>query len=478
MLSIYRLSVRLALFAWIMFLALTAAITAILPRSAAAAGDGAPGDPNIHYYGRWDKSASTVYKGYYGGAYFNVNFTGTSVRIKLGGPVNLRVSIDNGPYTAYPSANGTVNLTPTPLPGGVHSLRVSTTYAQYDVMSFQGLLLDPGASTVKPSVRPRLIEFIGDSITAAYQNTNGAVSGYAWLSAEAANADHTQVAYPGVCLQNGIQCFSPNPVGMSSQYFKAKTVREATYGTVLPDWDFGTYAPDIAVINLGTNDRSFQVSDTDFRTTYTAFLQNVRDKLPDTTILVMRTFGGYKAAPTLAAVNDRIADGDTKVHYVDTTGWLSGADYADGVHPSDSGHAKAAGLLAPVLRDYLPENIALNKTVTASTYSAYAGLSVDGKPGTRWGSAYADNEWYKVDLGTVRSVSKAVIDWEAAYDTAYSIQVSTDDVAYTTVYSTSGGAGGTETIAFPAADARYVKLLCTTRATPYGSSFWEFELYE
>ncbi|PYI57447.1 discoidin domain-containing protein [Paenibacillus flagellatus] len=470
---------RIGLLMLAALLLLTAASSFFLPRSAGAtAGDGTPGDPNIRYYGRWDTSAPTVYKSYYGGAYFKVNFTGTTVKIKLGGPVNLQVSIDNGPDTAYPSANGTVNLTPTPLSGGVHTLRVATTYAQYDVMSFQGLVLDAGATTVQPSVRPRLIEFVGDSITAAYQNTKGAVSGFAWLAAEAVNADHTQVAYPGVCLQNGIQCYSPNPVGMSSHYFKTKTVREATYGTVLPDWDFTTYTPDVVVINLGTNDRAFQVTDADFQATYSAFLQGIRAKLPDAAILVMRTFGGYKAAPTLAAVNDRIAAGDANVHYVDTTGWLSGADFADGVHPSDAGHAKAAGLLAPILRAHLPENLALNKPATASSNAAYAGLSVDGKPWSRWGSAYANNEWYKVDLGSVRTVSKAVIDWEAAYDTAYSIQVSTDDSTYTTVYSTTSGGGGTETITFPPASARYVKLLCTTRATPYGSSFWELELYE
>lgn len=136
---------------------------------------------------------------------------------------------------------------------------------------------------------------------------------------------------------------------------------------------------------------------------------------------------------------------------------------------------------AKAMRDYLnpplSANLALNKTATASSYGADTPKSVDGNTSTRWGSAYANNEWYKVDLGSAQTINKVVVNWEAAYDTAYSIQTSTDNVNFTTVYSTTTGDGGIDTINITPVTARYVKILLTTRATPYGSSFWEFEVY-
>lgn len=126
---------------------------------------------------------------------------------------------------------------------------------------------------------------------------------------------------------------------------------------------------------------------------------------------------------------------------------------------------------------YNAPNLALNKPVTASSNADYANLSVDGDTSTRWGSAYADDQWYKIDLGSIIPINKIVIDWEAAYDKEYAIQISTDDVNYTTVYSTTNGNGGIDIITFPTVNARYIKLLLTTRATPYGSSFWEVRVY-
>jgi len=126
---------------------------------------------------------------------------------------------------------------------------------------------------------------------------------------------------------------------------------------------------------------------------------------------------------------------------------------------------------------YNAPNLALNKSVTASSNTEYAYLSVDGNSSTRWGSAYADNQWYKIDLGSITPINKIIIDWELAYDKEYSIQISTDDINYTTVYSTTDSRGGIDTITFPTTNARYVKLLLTTRATPYGSSFWEVRVY-
>ncbi|RYE18557.1 MAG: discoidin domain-containing protein [Sphingobacteriales bacterium] len=137
---------------------------------------------------------------------------------------------------------------------------------------------------------------------------------------------------------------------------------------------------------------------------------------------------------------------------------------------------------APIIEEPEPAddaNLALNQTATASTSFNDPQLSIDGDISTRWSLAAAtENEWYKVDLGKTRSISRVDIKWEGAYATEYTIQVSTDNVAFATVYSTTTSTGGDVSHKFTAANARYVKILLVKAALPYPMSFWEFEVYK
>lgn len=105
-----------------------------------------------------------------------------------------------------------------------------------------------------------------------------------------------------------------------------------------------------------------------------------------------------------------------------------------------------------------------------------ATAAVDGDPGTRWSSAFADPQWLQVDLGSVQQISRVTLTWEAAYAKAYQIQTSTDAANWTTVHSTSTATGGTQNLTVTGS-GRYVRILGTTRATPYGYSLWEFQVY-
>ncbi|GAA1297325.1 discoidin domain-containing protein [Saccharothrix xinjiangensis] len=120
-------------------------------------------------------------------------------------------------------------------------------------------------------------------------------------------------------------------------------------------------------------------------------------------------------------------------------------------------------------------NAALNAPVAASSVEGpfVAASAVDGNPGTRWSSAFADPQWLRVDLGVTRQVCGATLNWEAAYATAYQVQVSADGNAWTTVFSTTTGAGGVQNLAFTGT-GRYLRLNTTARATQYGVSLWEF----
>ncbi|MEU3462749.1 discoidin domain-containing protein [Streptomyces sp. NPDC006733] len=119
------------------------------------------------------------------------------------------------------------------------------------------------------------------------------------------------------------------------------------------------------------------------------------------------------------------------------------------------------------------------KPVTASSTEnagTPASAAVDGNTGTRWSSAAADPQWLRVDLGATATISRVVLNWETAYGSAYQLQTSPDGATWTTVYTTTTGAGGTETLNVTGS-GRYVRINGTARHTQYGYSLWEFQVY-
>ncbi|HEV8253618.1 MAG TPA: cellulase family glycosylhydrolase [Vicinamibacteria bacterium] len=124
-------------------------------------------------------------------------------------------------------------------------------------------------------------------------------------------------------------------------------------------------------------------------------------------------------------------------------------------------------------------NLALNRPANASSNangSYGAKRAFDGNTGTRWGSTYSDPQWISVDLGSAQAISRVKLNWEGAYARAYKIQVSNDGTTWTDAYSTTSGDGGIDDLAV-SASGRYVRMYGTQRATAYGYSLWEFEVY-
>ncbi|MET9589854.1 discoidin domain-containing protein [Streptomyces sp. NPDC006516] len=111
---------------------------------------------------------------------------------------------------------------------------------------------------------------------------------------------------------------------------------------------------------------------------------------------------------------------------------------------------------------------------TEGNFSARS--AVDGDPGTRWSSAFADPQWIQIDLGASAGISRVVLNWEAAYGTAFRIEVSSDAERWTVVHQTATGTGGTQNLAV-SGTGRYVRMYGTQRATAYGYSLWEFQVY-
>jgi hypothetical protein len=125
-------------------------------------------------------------------------------------------------------------------------------------------------------------------------------------------------------------------------------------------------------------------------------------------------------------------------------------------------------------------NLALNKEVRASTTEQgtnVASHAVDGDPNTRWSSEYSDPQWIYVDLSEVYSIQRVVLNWEFAYGKSYQIQVSNDAERWSDIYTTTTGDGEIDNIDDLSGSGRYVRIFGTERATQWGYSLWEIEIY-
>jgi len=153
--------------------------------------------------------------------------------------------------------------------------------------------------------------------------------------------------------------------------------------------------------------------------------------------------------------------------------WLAGVGlFASALAVAALTTAAPAAQAAPTL-------LSQGRPVTASSVESAAfpaASAVDGDVGTRWSSAFSDPQWLQVDLGATAAVSQVVLNWEAAYANAFTIQTSTNGTTWTTAYTTTTATGGNQTLAVTA-NARYVRLNATQRATQYGYSLWEFQVF-
>ncbi len=124
-------------------------------------------------------------------------------------------------------------------------------------------------------------------------------------------------------------------------------------------------------------------------------------------------------------------------------------------------------------------NLALHQPTTASSIQGAswpASNATDGSLSTRWSSAFSDPQWLEVDLGSTQSICQVTIYWETAYAKAFQIQTSNDNSTWTTIYSTTTSTGGTQTLNVTGS-GRYIRMYGTVRATQYGYSIYEFQVY-
>lgn len=201
--------------------------------------------------------------------------------------------------------------------------------AQYGAIGVRSITAESGnADPVEPtSAHDLCIEFVGDSITCAYgveaanseepfsTQTEDFMDSYAYLAAQALDADYSTVGYSGYGIVSG----------WSDDGSKnAKMLVPPLYDLVATgyerQWDFSAHPCDVVVVNLGTNDFTYTGTDEDrmreFQAGYEAFLAQIRMRNPQAHIVcTLGAMGGQELYPYVerAVSNFREQTGDERV---------------------------------------------------------------------------------------------------------------------------------------------------------------------
>lgn len=323
-----------------------------------------PADRRLQYRGRWsvrDGRALAVNTG----SQLQACFSGDRLVLRFDAtyphePPQLWVRLDLQPWQKVEVAPR-IELAPTP-PHSAHELRVVFKGArEWDnrwkaplqtAILLTGIGLAEGGKLLEPPPLPALrIEFLGDSITEgvllhrldrpfpeAWPERADGRLGCAFQTGERLRADTRVVGFgrQGVTVEgNGGVPPAPDAFPWICD------------GVPKDGWK-----PDLVVINQGTNDGSVPADR--FRPAYSRYLGLIRTDYPEAHLFALRPFNDAHAEDIRALVEQRVATGDARLHFVDTSGWLdSTIDTTDGVHPNAMGHRKAAERLEAEIRAVL-----------------------------------------------------------------------------------------------------------------------------
>ena len=235
--------------------------------------------------------------------------------------------------------------------------------------------------TVEPLPnRPLKMEVIGDSITCGYgvegksemetftTATENAAKAYAFLTAEALNADAVLTCYSGHGIISGYTGDPAviNDADLVPPYYEKEGRNEWRLPTGKyaqeTDRDFSAFQPDYIVLNLGTNDLSWCQTDEArgqyFSEQYTAFLKTVRRNNPGARILCALGAMGTGLNPALQRAVEsyrrETGDGQVRLLMLEEQNAVRdgyGADY----HPSAITQRLLAEKVTDAVREWMKE---------------------------------------------------------------------------------------------------------------------------
>ncbi len=295
-----------------------------------------------------------------GGTGFEATFFGTRFEAELVPMTDLlyyRVFVDgDSEGTLKKLAGNRSYVLAKDLPEGVHTVRlVKAISSQNGVVKVKKLKTDGKFLRAEKKDRPR-IEFVGDSISVGagvFGDTKGVgctvdnsdvAKGYAYLTAQALDADYSIVATEGICVKKVKGWLT---ISMMEMY-------ERLSSTTAGKYQYPEQTHDAVVLALGTNDGFYMSGDPSytqdaFAADYIALLELIRSKNPSAKIVCVYGMMGVNAAVE-NGIKQAIAEkGDETITYLQLPTDQKGADG----HPSLEGAKKQSDVLLEYLRGIL-----------------------------------------------------------------------------------------------------------------------------
>lgn len=335
------------------------------PGGTAADGDETDEGPvaEVHRVGRFTEDDRFAWPG----TSVRARFVGTGISIELedSGSNRFDVFVDGKEQPVLvPSAGTHTYVLAERLENEEHEVVVTRrTESLFGVSAFHGF---SGAEIVPSPGKARLVEFVGDSITAGFgvlsdnpdcgldPVTEAETHAWGALAAAELDADHVAIAHSGKGIYK-------NGGGDSTN-----TMRDL-YERILADdpssaWGYD-YAPDVVVVALGTNDFGQGDPGDGFIDAYVGFLEKLRERYPDSWLLVAESPMLSDAEPagqmrrTVArayfedVVDARKSAGDTRVALVEIAEQLESDGYGCSFHPNEVTQRKMADALVARIRE-------------------------------------------------------------------------------------------------------------------------------
>ncbi len=322
--------------------------------------------PGISYVGRFDERDGRFA---FPGSQIEIRFEGSGVDIRFadsGGNNRFFVIVDGGaPRLFIPKAGEHAYTIAEHLPPGVHkALIYKKTESFFGAAQFLGAHIhEPGKRSDSESNTPghpkKTIEIIGDSISCGYgaegdsphcpfsADTESEFDSYGALFARSVSADHINI------------CYSGKGVFRDGQGRTNDQMPEI-YKRILADqpdsrWDASGYAPDLVLINLGTNDFILGDPGPPFEQAYLNFLRELRKLHPQAHLACalgpMLSGEMLNTARTriLAVTASRKQEGDDKIYFIELPSQRIPEGAGCDVHPNRQTHRIAANVLEKAL---------------------------------------------------------------------------------------------------------------------------------
>ncbi len=299
-----------------------------------------PGDPNIYYSGRFDRTNSEKASHSWPGSSIFITFRGTSLYVflktycgKTDRPLGnyYDVILDGQTIRTICSNSHThKHLLVNTLDDTTHTIelfRRTESFTGYT--DFEGFEIHSPEDTLNVlpyKSQPLKIEWYGDSITCGYGNegTGSAYSAklsnhnlaFPSICSRILNADHRSIAFSG----EGIFRRHDGDTTTSLPMMHDRTLYHRK-----EHWDFSTWIPTIVIINLGTNDYIAGVPKKElFISHYTTFVKKLRSRYPAAEIIALfgpdyNKYDNTNQKQYIKTVVDSLRKNDKLLHFFEFT---------------------------------------------------------------------------------------------------------------------------------------------------------------